>query len=245
MVLLLPPSPANRFRPPASVRFRPRVPCSPFALRVCLQALRGDNRVEMQMGVGRTPRTLLPAAFCCSFVRHLLHACLSNARIFRDYGLLCKSVQFFFACGALRDDLPHRLRRAKGRDFWRPRRVRALLISRTARRAPRLCARFPLHVLTSCSSPRSTIVHERLERLHLHRGRPAEGASGATPAVRPRSARARALFTLQRVLVRRRSGSDSGHQWPQRATASAQGARGAACQARAVAYLQTGARPCQ
>ena len=78
----------------ASEHFRTRVPCSPFALRVCLQALRGDNRVEMQMGLGRTPRTLLPAAFCCSFVRHLLHACLSNARICRDYGLLCKSVQF-------------------------------------------------------------------------------------------------------------------------------------------------------
>ena len=33
----------------ASLRFPTRVPCSPFALRVCLQALRNDKRVEMKM----------------------------------------------------------------------------------------------------------------------------------------------------------------------------------------------------
>ena len=84
---------------------------------------------------------LLPAAFCSSFVRHLFRACLSNARIRRDYGLLLQVDAIFFACGALRDDIPHRLRRAKGRDFWMPRRLQACLIACTVRRAA-LCTAF-------------------------------------------------------------------------------------------------------
>ena len=89
----------------------------------------------------------------------------------------------------------------------------------------------PLHVLTSCSSPRCTwscmsALTKTPSASRPNRGRPAEGASGATSAVRPRSARARALFSLQRVLVRRRSVAVTV------AAARSSSAEGAACQAR-------------
>ena len=65
----------------ASLRFPTRVPCSPFALRVCLQALCGDERVQMQMGLGRTPRTF-PAG---CFVTHSYFTCFVLASRTREF----------------------------------------------------------------------------------------------------------------------------------------------------------------
>ena len=187
---------------------------------------------------------LLPAALCESLVRHLHRACLPSLRFCRDYGLLCKSVHFFFACGALRDDLPHRLRRAKGRDFRRPRRLRAFLISCTARRAA-LCtlssSRARHLVPRSCMSALkdSICIAAGRRRVPLARRRP---CVLGLPARVPCSLCNVCLCVGAVAVTVAISGRSAQQQCAGRA-------RSVPTQLRArrvpVAYLQTGARPCQ